>query len=384
MTITLTTPIVSVEWLQKHREADNLVILDGTIAKVFDAESLQIPKARFFDIKQKFSDTTNAFPSAFPSPLQFETEARALGINTNSAIVVYDDKGIYSSARVWWLFKAFGYTNVAVLDGGFPEWQAKAYPTAYRTIYEGPKGDFKARLQEGHMIFFEDFKKATEDATYTIVDARSSARFRCEIPEPRAGLRRGTIPNAVNLPFTNLLEDGKLKSKKELAKALYMIADQEDSLIFSCGSGITACVLALSAELSGYKNVLVYDGSWTEYGALTPGDMTAPKTWTEAETLAYILLFIAHADLKETSSERDYIISRIDPLVYEQVYQQFKKDSDYQVIQNIIHAVETHDYYRNDLADLFADIKLMAFADGAYADIEQVAYKLLRKLLIKD
>ncbi|MEP3836391.1 MAG: rhodanese-like domain-containing protein, partial [Algibacter sp.] len=104
--------------------------------------------------------------------------------------------------------------------------------------------------------------------THKIIDARSSSRFSGETPEPREGLRSGTIPTSVNLPFTDLLEDGMLKSKKELAKAFYMVAEQDDPIIFSCGSGITACVLALGAELSGYKNISVYDGSWTEYGSL--------------------------------------------------------------------------------------------------------------------
>ena len=121
--ILLTSPIVSVEWLHEHMNADNLIILDGTINKVFDKSSEQIPNARLFDIKMKFSDVSNPFPSAFPSSKQFQKEARNLGINNDSAIVVYDDKGIYSSARVWWLFKAFGYKNVAVLNGGFPEWK---------------------------------------------------------------------------------------------------------------------------------------------------------------------------------------------------------------------------------------------------------------------
>ena len=120
--IKMTSPIVSFEWLQNNLEAENLVVLDGTINKVFNASLKQIPKARLFDIKKKFSDTSNPFPSAFPSEEQFQKEARLLGVNNDSAIVVYDDKGIYSSARVWWLFKTFGFKNIAVLDGGLPEW----------------------------------------------------------------------------------------------------------------------------------------------------------------------------------------------------------------------------------------------------------------------
>ncbi|TWO32944.1 sulfurtransferase [Seonamhaeicola sediminis] len=269
MSVILKKPLVSVTWLYQNLEAENLIVLDATINKHYDAKQAQIPKARFFDIKNKFSDVSGAFPSTFPSQEQFQEEARNLGINNNSAIVVYDDKGIYSSARVWWLFKAFGFQNIAVLDGGFPAWLSSGFPTAFMTKYEGDKGDFEANLQPRFMTFFEDVKNASKNKTHTIVDARSSERFLCKVPEPRAGLRRGTIPNSINLPFTNLLINGVFKSEAEVKEIFSKtIASTLDPVIFSCGSGITACVLALGATMSGYKNIAVYDGSWTEWGSL--------------------------------------------------------------------------------------------------------------------
>lgn len=267
-TLTIAHPIVSVEWLHNRMNADNLVILDGTINKVFDASQSQIPNSRFFDIKHKFSDTTNAFPSAFPSAEQFQREARTLGININSAIVVYDDKGIYSSARVWWLFKAFGHNNIAVLNGGFPAWLNAGYPTQSMTFYEGNQGNFTANLQPETMKFFNDVVDISKNNTHKIVDARSAGRFNSVEPEPRAGLRMGTIPNSVNLPFEDLLADGLLRPKADLEVRFRKVAHTEDDIVFSCGSGITACVLALGAEISGYKNISVYDGSWTEWGTL--------------------------------------------------------------------------------------------------------------------
>jgi len=265
----LQDPIVSVEWLNKHINTENLVILDGTINKVFNETSQQIPNARFFDIKKKFSDTSNPFPSAFPSVTQFQKEARVLGIHTDSAIVVYDDKGIYSSARVWWLFKAFGHTNVAVLNGGFPEWLKQGLATENMKPYDGKVGDFEANLQSGYMSFFKDVQLASNTKSHTIVDARSSERFNGSKPEPREGLRSGVIPNSVNLPFTDLLDEGLLKDMDTL-KTLFSskIPTKGTATIFSCGSGITACVLALGAEITGYKNLSVYDGSWTEWGSL--------------------------------------------------------------------------------------------------------------------
>lgn len=266
--VTLKSPVVSVAWLHENLTAKNLIVLDATINKVFDNVLDQISDSRFFDIKKKFSDLLNPFPSAFPSVEQFQKEARALGINNASAIVVYDDKGIYSSARVWWMFKAFGHHNIAVLDGGFPAWNKAGFSTEKMKIYKGESGDFIAQPQLGFMKFFNDVKDASESKSHNIIDARSAGRFNGTVQEPREGLRMGTIPNSVNLPFTDLLKDGVLKSKKELAKAFYMVADINDDIIFSCGSGLTACVLALGAEISGYKNISVYDGSWTEWGSL--------------------------------------------------------------------------------------------------------------------
>ena len=382
LNINIISPIVSVEWLHENINAENLVVLDGTINKVFSASQSQIPNTRLFDIKNKFSDTTNPFPSAFPSVEQFQKEARALGINNNSAIVVYDDKGIYSSARVWWLFKAFGYNNVAVLNGGFPAWIKANYPTEFMKPYDGEKGDFNATLQPELMEFFDDIKLASTHKTHKIIDARSKGRFNGVEAEPRSGLRSGNIPNSDNLPYTDLLDkNGLLKPKIEIEKALYMHAAKQDDIIFSCGSGITACVLALGAEIAGYKNISVYDGSWTEYGTLTASNIEDPATWQKNELLAYILLFVAHSDLNETHNEREYILSRVDKNIFQRVFEQFEKDNDYQSIQNIIEAVKTHDYYRNDLADLFADIKLMAFADGNMDSMEKMVYSSLKKIL---
>jgi thiosulfate/3-mercaptopyruvate sulfurtransferase len=268
--ISIKEPVVSVKWLHHHLDAENLIILDGTINKVFDTSQNQIPNTRFFDIKKKFSDTSAPFPSTIASQEQFQKEARALGINKDSAIVIYDDKGIYSSARVWWLFKAMGHHNIAVLNGGFPEWKKVGYDTEAMSLCKGGLGNFKANYQPELMKFFDDVKKASDTKSHTIVDARSAGRFKSQEPEPRESLRMGTIPSSKNLPFTDLLKDGILKPKSELEPIFDSVVTKEDDIIFSCGSGITACVLALGAEISGYENISVYDGSWTEWGSLVP------------------------------------------------------------------------------------------------------------------
>jgi thiosulfate/3-mercaptopyruvate sulfurtransferase len=271
--ISIHTSLVSVKWLYKNLGVSNLVVLDATIKKVkdnqgvFDSET-QIPSTRFFDIKHTFSDTSAEFPNTFPTKEQFTIEAQKLGINNDSAIVVYDDKGIYSSARVWMLFKAFGHNNIAVLDGGFPEWKKANYKVEKKQDYNGSIGDFVAALQPQYFKFFDDIIKISNDKSYTILDARSEQRFKGLVAEPRTGLRSGTIPNSINLSYTKLLNGNCLKSKTELFTIFNTLVKPDQHLIFSCGSGITACILALGAEISDYKNSSVYDGSWTEYGSL--------------------------------------------------------------------------------------------------------------------
>ena len=268
-TLKLNSSLISVEKLQIHSNDSGLIILDATINKAIDASSLRIPNARFFDIKQRFSDVSAPFPSTLPSKEQFQKEARAIGINNDSIIVVYDDKGIYSSARVWWLFKTFGFENVAVLDGGFPEWKIQNSEIESYNNETYLQGNFEAEYYSNLMTDFEGIKGFRDDSETLIIDARSEDRFQCKVDEPRAGLRRGTIPKSKNLPYTSLLKGYKLKSKEELSTIFNNLVDHKPKVVFSCGSGITACILALAATLCNYNNLIVYDGSWTEYGSLT-------------------------------------------------------------------------------------------------------------------
>ncbi|EPR70404.1 Thiosulfate sulfurtransferase, rhodanese [Winogradskyella psychrotolerans RS-3] len=266
----LNSDLVSVEWLHKNSAATNLIVLDATINKVISAVSTRIPNARFFDIKQKFSDVSAPFPSTLPSKEQFQTEAQLLGINSDSVIVVYDDKGIYSSARVWWLFKVFGFKNVAVLDGGLPQWQQENFQVENYTDEVYPLGDFVAEFHAHLMTDFNGVNEFRNEEDTLVVDARSEDRFLCKVDEPKEGLRRGTIPNSKNLPYTVLFNGYKMKSIDELQTIFDPLVEHETQIVFSCGSGITACILALGATLCNYNNLIVYDGSWTEYGSLTP------------------------------------------------------------------------------------------------------------------
>lgn len=273
MSLKIEKPVVSSEWLFNHLEHENLIVLDATLPKVTALKKEVIPKkyqiknAVFFDIKKVFSDVKAPFPNTVLSAKEFEVKAQNLGINNNSFIVVYDDLGIYSSPRVWWLFQLMGFTNIAVLDGGFPDWVSKEYPIEKPHKKQLNKGDFTANYKPEKLKFTNDVLEAINNKNQLIADARSRGRFYATTPEPRADVKGGHISNSVSLPFNDVLIDGKLKSEKELKSIFKTINPENKEFIFSCGTGITASVLALGAEIAGYKNCAVYDGSWTEWGS---------------------------------------------------------------------------------------------------------------------
>lgn len=263
--------VVSASWLKEHLEDAGLVILNATLAKATDSSAKtvteRIPGARFFDIKNTFSDAAAPFPNTIIGEKIFETEARKLGINENSYIVVYDEYGMYSAARAWYMFRAMGHSNVAVLDGGWPAWTGADRPVEKKSKQVFPMGNFTTAFDPDYFRDYNYLLNKLSDADKKIVDARSENRFKGQAPEPRPGLRGGHIPNSENIPYENLLEKGFLKDTEDLQN-IFKDYKNKDELIFSCGSGITACILALGAEISGIKNYSVYDGSWTEWGSL--------------------------------------------------------------------------------------------------------------------
>jgi len=272
--LTLPSDLISAEWLAKNINNERLILLDAswfmpTLKRDGKAEWQlgTIAGAHYFDFDKEICDTQSRLPHMMPSANKFQQALQELGINQNSAIVVFDRLGIFSSPRVWWMFKSMGFNNIAVLDGGLNSWVEIGGEVKSGKEYSGSKGDFTAQYQTDFICDKQYLLKAIEEKSSQILDARPQARFLGEVAEPRADLRSGHMPTAKNLPFTDLIENGKMRDIKQL-KAIYasLLADNEN-IIFSCGSGVTACVLALGATLCGYQNLTVYDGSWTEWGA---------------------------------------------------------------------------------------------------------------------
>ncbi len=266
--------LVSTEWLAAHLKDPDLRVLDATTylpgtdrdAKAEYAEA-HIPGARFFDIDD-ISDGRSDLPHMAPPVEKFMSRLRAMGVGDGHQVVVYDTHGLFSAARVWWLFRLMGQEDIAVLDGGFPKWQAEGHPVE----------DLDPVIRDRHMTVrrqnqlvkdVTQVSAASKLGDYEIVDARSAGRFRGEEEEPRPGLRSGHIPGSRNVPYTDLLNgDGTMKSPEEL-RAIFDSAgvDLKKPVITTCGSGITAAVLSLALERMGKRDHSLYDGSWTEWGA---------------------------------------------------------------------------------------------------------------------
>lgn len=266
----MTTPLVSTEWLLEHLQDPDLILLDATanenqVQLQLENTDLEIEGNRFFDLKNNFSNKDSSLPNMLLHPDDFEKEARAIGINNSSKIVIYDRLGIYFSPRVWWMFSIMGAQQVAVLNGGLPEWIKNGFPTQAKT--KNPRftpGDFTAQFCENAVRSKEEILANLITKTEIVIDAREANRFEGKVQETRKGLRSGHIPESINIPYTNVLKDGKFKTILELKQVLPQL---NKPAIFSCGSGITACITLLAFELIQQKNNSVYDGSWTEWGS---------------------------------------------------------------------------------------------------------------------
>ena len=265
--------LVSTDWLADHLKDPDLRVLDaswympdaGRDAKE-EYSAAHIPGARFFDIDD-VSDHRSELPHMVPSVEKFMSRMRKMGVGDGHQIVVYDGSGLFSAARVWWLFRLMGKTDIAVLDGGLPKWQAEG-----RAIEDLPpivRDRHMTVSRQNHLVKdVTQVASASKLGDYVIVDARAHERFTGEVPEPREGMRSGHIPNSRNVFYKDLLNpDGTMKSNDVLAEVFRKAGvDLAKPAILSCGSGVTASILALAMERLGKTDHAVYDGSWSEWG----------------------------------------------------------------------------------------------------------------------
>jgi thiosulfate/3-mercaptopyruvate sulfurtransferase len=273
MSLSEASPIVSTKWLADHLDAPDVRVVDASWHMPAEGRdpyeeyrSAHIPGAVFFNIDE-IADTECGLPHMLPSPTLFSSRARKLGLGSGNKIVVYDSKGLFSAARVWWMFRVMGHQDVCVLDGGFPKWRSEGYPV--EDLAPRPRErHFIARVNRELVRDIDQVKSACANRHEQIFDARGPRRFKGEDPEPREGMRSGHIPSSKNVPFPSLLnEDGTMKSQDEIREIFESAGlDFDKPVITSCGSGVTACILTLALEMIGKTDVAVYDGSWSEWG----------------------------------------------------------------------------------------------------------------------
>lgn len=277
-------PVVSADWLRSHLNAPDVRVLDCTYfmpgspqtgRQAYDAH--HIPGARFFDIDD-VADTDSTLPHMLPSPEKFSSRVCKLGLGDGHRVICYDQNGYLASARGWWMFRSMGHADVAVLDGGFNAWRAAGGAIEDLPPHFHADRHFTVRPRRDLVRDIEQMKSGVTSPIAQVVDARSAPRFRGEVEEPRPGLRRGRIPNSINVPYADVIAaDGRMKSAEDL-QAVFEKAgvDLAKPIINTCGSGVTAAILALAQSLAGHDDSAVYDGSWSEWGK--------PESATPVET----------------------------------------------------------------------------------------------------
>jgi thiosulfate/3-mercaptopyruvate sulfurtransferase len=267
-------PLVATSWLAGRLHDPGVVILDATLPPVgvtplVDTRARylakHIPGAIFFDIED-LSDHSTSLPHMLPPSEVFSRSMSELGIGNEMDIIIYEQEGVFSAARAWWMLKTFGAPNVYLLEGGLHAWIEAGLPTGSGEVHRA-RASFHGKLDPDAVKDFSQMQQMIA-AHAQVLDARSGGRFAGTLPEPRPGISSGHMPGAISIPFTELVEEGRLKPAEELRRIFAAKGvDMKQPITTTCGSGVTAAVIALGLEVAGAKRVSLYDGSWAEYGA---------------------------------------------------------------------------------------------------------------------
>lgn len=269
----MTPLIVDTQWLANNQDNPDLILIDVSMATVVGKDPIIydqptcIPNSLKLDIELNFCDTSSDQVHALPTPEQFNNAVKALGIKATSHVIVYDNQGIYCAPRAWFTFYVMGFDRCSVLNGGLPKWIEEQRNTSNSYIDQPNNGSLTGHYQKARVVSAGDILKSIDSKTFNVIDARSSERFLGQAPEPRPGIRSGHIPKSCNLPFSKLVNGHSYKDEAELADIFNALsADTQKPFVFSCGSGITACILLLAAALCEFDDLKLYDGSWSDWG----------------------------------------------------------------------------------------------------------------------
>lgn len=265
--------LVDCHWLHQHINNERVKVVDASMQKILGREPIVyqqptcIAGSLNLALEKSLSQPNAKLANTMPSAEHFARHMNQLAINNDDIVVIYDNQGIYSAPRAWWLFKLMGHRQVVVLDGGLVEWSRQGFATSSDYCQSMPSFGYQTNFDVSWLATSSQVADWLNTSDTAIIDARSELRFKGRSAEPRPNVRPGHIPSSINLPFAQVLGGAFFKSASQLKILFSRLLSKDKQLVFSCGSGITACIIMLAAHIAGYQQLRVYDGSWAEWGS---------------------------------------------------------------------------------------------------------------------